>query len=200
MARNSAKNSCLDIVVGVLPTQKVSRCSGCPILRCHRRCRNRCDSVGRRRGRWTHCRGRRTQRRGRWTYRRSQDSVDHLSRLGNLTRSWSWTRLWSCTRSFKTRTTWLRLNQSEARVVGTDNVDGRAVVERVVGGEMVDDDQSGYSETIRLINKTRTILLRLKQSEARAVVAGRAIVDRVVGGEVVDKGRSGLPEHEALHH
>ena len=39
---------------------------------------------------------------------------------------------------------------------------------------MVDDNQSGYSETIRLI------------------------VDRVVGSEGVDKGRPGPPEHVAF--
>ena len=96
-------------------TVKVSRCSDCPTLRwIHRRCRNRRDSVDRRRGRWTHRQGRWTHWRGRWTHRQCQDSVDldHLPWLGNLTRSWSWTRLWSCTRSFKTRTIWLRLNQS----------------------------------------------------------------------------------------
>ena len=68
-------------------TVKVSRCSGCPTLRwIHRRCRNRCDSVGRRRGRWTQRQGRWTHWQGQWTHRRSQDSVDHLSWLGNLTR------------------------------------------------------------------------------------------------------------------
>ena len=59
-------------------TVKVSRCSSCPILRwIHRRCRNRCDSVDRQRGRWTHRQGWWTHRRGRWTHRRCQDSVDH---------------------------------------------------------------------------------------------------------------------------
>ena len=70
-------------------TVKVSRCSSCPILWwIHRRCRNRCDSVDRR-GRWTHRQGWWTHRRGRWTHRRCQDSVDHLSWLRNLTRSWT---------------------------------------------------------------------------------------------------------------
>ena len=72
-------------------TVKVSRCSGCPTLRwIHRRCRNRCDSVGRRRGRWTQRQGRWTHWQGQWTHRRCQDSVDldHLSWLGNLARLW----------------------------------------------------------------------------------------------------------------
>ena len=158
-------------------TVKVSRCSSCPILRwIHRRCRNRCDSVDRRRGRWTH-------RQGWWTHRRCQDSVDHSSWLRNLTRSWTrsivrfgsletirlvirnsfktrtfwfgswfgfWIRFrtfWLRLKSFKTRTFWfwsfrtfwLRLNRGE--VVVADNVN--AVI-------VVDDDQSGLPETIRL--------------------------------------------------
>ena len=147
-------------------TVKVSRCSSCPILRwIHRRCRNRCDSVDRR-GRWTHRRGWWTHRRGRWTHRRCQDSVDHLSWLRNLTRSWtrSTIRFGSLEtirlvimNSFKTRTFWfwiwfrtfwLRLNRGEVVV---DN--------NVVGGEMVDDERSGSPETTCwLMNsfKTRT--------------------------------------------
>ena len=99
-------------------TVKVNRCSGCPTLRwIHRRCRNRCDSVGRRRGRWTQRQGRWTHWQGQWTHRRCQGSVDHLSWSRNLTRSWtrSIVRFGSLEtirlvimNSFKTRTIWLR--------------------------------------------------------------------------------------------
>ena len=99
-------------------TVKVSRCLGCPTLRwTHRRCRNRCDSVGRRQGRWTQRQGRWTHWQGQWTHRRCQGSVDHSSWSRNLTRSWtrSIVRFGSLEtirlvtmNSFRRRTNWLR--------------------------------------------------------------------------------------------
>ena len=195
------KNSCLNIVVGVLPTQKVSRCSGRPIWRwTHRRSRNRCDSVDRRRGRWTH-------RRGRWTHRRRQNPVDldYLPWLGNLTRSRSWTRSVVKQSGFPI---WLRLlEQSEV-------ADVRVVVDvvadnNVLGRVEVDDEQSGVPEIIRLVImnsfKTRTIWLRfLEQNEVanvRVVVDDNIHVvvdDNVVGRVEVDDDQSGYPERSEV--
>ena len=176
---------------------KVSRCSGCPTLRW--------------RGRWTQRRGRWTHWQGQWTHRRSQDSVDHLTWLGNLTRLscmrsfktrtiwfWIWFRtFWLRLESFKMRTLWfwiwfrtfwLRLNRGEVVV---DN--------NVVGGEVINDERSGSPETICWITnsfKTRTLWfwiwfrtfwLRLNR--------GEVVVDNnVVGGEVINDERSGSPE------
>ena len=147
-------------------TVKVNRCSSCPILWwIHRRCRNRCDSVDRRRGRWTHRQGWWTHRRGRWTHRRCQDSVDHSSWLRNLTRSWtrSIVRFGSLEtirlvimNSFRTRTNWLFLEQS-VRVVVDEDV--YVIVDNnVCGRVVVDDEQSGFPEKkIRLVmNSFRT--------------------------------------------
>ena len=172
-------------------TAKVSRCSSCPILRwIHRRCRNRCDSVDRR-GRWTHRQGWWTHWRGRWTHRRCQDSVDHLSWLRNLTRSWtrSIVRFGSLEtirlvimNSFKTRTIWLRFLEQSVRAVVDEDV--RVVVDNNVCGRVkVDGEQSGFPETIHVVVmnsfRTRANWLFLEQS-VRVVVDEdvRVIVDK----------------------
>ena len=199
-------------------TVKVSRCSSCPILRwIHRRCRNRCDSVDRRRGRWTH-------RQGWWTHRRCQDSVDHSSWLRNLTRSWmrSIVRFGSLKtirlvimNSFKTRTIWLRLLEQSVRAVVDEDV-CVVVDNNVVGGEMVDNKRSGSPETTCWSTnsfKTRTfwfgfwIWLRLKSFKTRTfwfrsfrtfwlrLNRGEVVVaDNVNAVIVVDDDQSGLPE------
>ena len=190
-------------------TVKVSRCSSCPILRwIHRRCRNRCDSVDRRRGRWTHRQGWWTHRRGRWTHRRCQDSVDHSSWSRNLTRSWtrSIVRFGSLEtirlvtmNSFRTRTNWLFLEQS-VRVVVDEDV--RVAVDNNVRGRVeVDEEQSGFPEKkIRLVSmnsfRTRTNWLFLEQSVREAVDEDvYVVVDNNVRGRVeVDDEQSGFPE------
>ena len=210
-------------------TVKVSRCSGCPTLRwIHRRCRNRCDSVGRRRGRWTQRQGRWTHWQGQWTHRRCQGSVDHSSWSRNLTRSWtrSIVRFGSLEtirlvimNSFKTRTIWLRFLEQSVRVVVDEDV-RVAVDNNVVGGEMVDDERSGFPETICWLTNSfktrtfwfwiwfRTFWLRFKSFKTRTfwfwiwfrtfwlrLNRGEVVVDNnVVGGEMVDDERSGSPE------
>ena len=179
-------------------TVKVSRCSSCPILRwIHRRCRNRCDSVDRRRGRWTH-------RQGWWTHRRCQDSVDHSSWLRNLTRSWmrSIVRFGSLKtirlvimNSFKTRTIWLRLLEQSVRVVVDEDV--CVVVDNNVCGRVeVDDEQSGFPETIRLVMNSFRTRTNLERSVRVVVDEDVCVVvdNNVVGGEMVDNERSGSPE------
>ena len=192
-------------------TVKVSRCSSCPILRwIHRRCRNRCDSVDRRRGRWTHRQGWWTHWRGRWTHRRCQDSVDHLSWLRNLTRSWtrSIVRFGSLEtirlvimNSFKTRTIWLRFLERSVRVVVDEDV--CVVVDNNVCGRVeVDEEQSGFPEKkIRLVLmnsfRTRTNWLRFLERSVRVVVDEDVcvVVDNNVCGRVeVDDEQSGFPE------
>ena len=186
-------------------TVKVNRCSGCPTLRwTHRRCRNRCDSVGRRRGRWTQRQGRWTHWQGQWTHRRCQGSVDHSSWSRNLTRSWtrSIVRFGSLEtirlvimNSFKTRTIWLRFLEQSVRVVVDEDV--RVAVDNNVRGRVeVDEEQSGFPETIRWVMnsfRTRTNWLR----SVRVVVDEDVcvVVDNNVCGRVeVDDEQSGFPE------
>ena len=206
MARNSESNSCLEINVGGSPTQKVNSCQ---------------DP-------W----GRRTQRRVRWTpwqgWRccRSLGSVDHSSRsfkrsfkARNKERSLGlreivfansfeiksfrtrtfWFRL--RLKSFKTRTFWLwsfrtfwlRLNRGEVVV---DN--------SVVDGGMVDDERSGFPETIRLIVtknfKTQCfwfgfwLWFRFRIFRLRLYRGEVAVGDSVNAVVVVDDDQSGSPE------
>ena len=191
-------------------TVKVNRCSGCPTLRwIHRRCRNRCDSVGRRRGRWTQRQGRWTHWQGQWTHRRCQGSVDHLSWSRNLTRSWtrSIVRFGSLEtirlvimNSFKTRTIWLRFLERSVRVVVEEDV--RVAVDNNVRGRVeVDGEQSGFPEKkIRLVSmnsfRTRTNWLFWEQSVREVVDEDVCVVvDNNVRGRVgVDDEQSGFPE------
>ena len=68
--------------------------------------------------------------------------------------------------SFRTRTNWLRFSERSVRVVVDEDV--CVVVDNNVCGRVeVDDEQSGFPETIRLVmnnTKTRTIWLRLLAS------------------------------------
>ena len=102
------------------------------------------------------------------------------------------------TNSFKTRIglNWLSLGNEVAnvRAVIVDSV----VVGRVGDSVVVDGDQSGFPETIRLITtnsfKTRTGLnwLRLVRGEAANVRA--TLADNVNAIVVVDDDQSGFPE------
>ena len=173
MARNSDSNSCLEIIVGGSPTQKVS--SGPD--------------------RW----GRRTQRQGWWTpwqgrrCSRSRDSVDHSSR--SFKRSFK-------TRTSRARSLDSSEDGfADSEVAGTDNVAEVVVEDSVVDGEMVDvdDEQSGSPETICLIItnsfKTRTFWFWLFRTFWLRSNRGEVVVDdSVVGGEMVDDERSGSPE------